>query len=79
MSINKGKINGFWIFKESEITLEQTINYTNPGCNLYINNVGNNEANFWNITVHCYLVKKTTNLEQVGSYALTSADNAGLG
>lgn len=67
------------IFKESEITLEQTINYTNPGCNLYINNVGNNEANFWNITVHCYLVKKTTNLEQVGSYALTSADNAGLG
>lgn len=70
------KICSTRIFKESEIQLEQTYNYTKQGTNLYCSNSGNYQANFWNITVHCYLVKKTTNLEQVGSYALTPADDS---
>ena len=70
------KICSTRIFKESEIQLETTYNYTKQGTNLYCNNSGNYQANFWNITVHCYLVKKTTNLEQVGSYALTPADDS---
>ena len=64
------------IFKESEITLEPTWNYSSKqGTNLYCVNSGAYQANFWNITVHAYLVKKTTNLTQVGSYALTPADD----
>lgn len=70
------KICSTRIFKESEITLEPTWNYSaKNGVNLYCNNSGNYQANFWNITVHGYLVKKTTDLTQVGSYALTPADD----
>lgn len=70
------KICSTRIFKESEIELESVYNYSSrQGTNLYCLNSGSYPANFWNITVHCYLVKKTTNLEQVGSYALTNADN----
>lgn len=70
------KIGSTRIFKESEIQLETTYNYTKQGTNLYCSNSGNYQANFWNITVHCYLVKKKTNLEQIVSYSLTSADNS---
>ena len=70
------KIASTRIFKESEITLESVYNYSSrQGTNLYCINSANNQANFWNITVHCYLVKKTTNLINVGSYALTTADD----
>lgn len=70
------KIGSTRIFKESEIQLETTFGYTKQGTNLYCSNSGNYQANFWNITVHCYLVKKKTNLEQIVSYSLTSSDNS---
>ena len=72
------KIGSTRIFKESEITLETTYGYSKQGTNLYCSNNGNYQANFWNITVHCYLVKKTTNLEQVVSYELTNDDNSDI-
>ena len=72
------KIGSTRIFKESEIQLETTYNYTTQGTNLYCSNSGNYQANFWNITVHCYLAKKTTNLEQIVSYELTSYDNSDI-
>lgn len=70
------KIGSTRIFKESEIQLETTFGYTKQGTNLYCSNSGNYQANFWNITVHCYLVKKKTNLEQIVSYSLTPGDNS---
>ena len=50
------------IFKESDITLEATLNYTSKnGCNLYCGNTkSSGSAYFWNITVHGYLVKTNT-------------------
>lgn len=47
------------IFKESDITLEPTLNYTaKTGCNLYCGNTSNTGiAYFFNVTVHGYLVK----------------------
>lgn len=47
------------IFKESDITLEPTFNYTaKTGCNLYCGNTSSSgTAYFWNVTVHGYLVK----------------------
>lgn len=47
------------IFKESDITLEPTLNYTaKNGCNLYCGNTSNTGiAYFFNLTVHGYLVK----------------------
>ena len=73
------KIGSTRIFKESEIELEQTFNYTHKnGTNLYCSNSGNYQANFWNITVHCYLVKKTTDLENVVSYSLDEDDNSDI-
>lgn len=70
------KIGSTRIFKESEIQLETTYNYTKQGTNLYCSNSGNYQANFYNITVHCYLVKKTTNLDGIVSYDLTNDDNS---
>ena len=70
------KIGSTRIFKESEIQLETTYGYSRQGTNLYCSNSGNYTANFYNITVHCYLVKKTTNLEQYVSYDLTPADDS---
>ena len=72
------KIGSTRIFKESEIELETTFGYTKQGTNLYCSNSGNYQANFWNITVHCYLVNKKTNLEQIVSYELTSYDNSDI-
>ena len=64
------------IFKQSENELENTYGYSRNGTNLYCSNNGNYIANFWNITVHCYLVKKTTNLENIVSYDLTPDDDS---
>lgn len=72
------KIGSTRIFKQSEIELETTYGYSRNGTNLYCSNSGNYQANFWNITVHCYLVKKTTNLEQVVSYELSNDDNSDI-
>ena len=51
------------IFKESDVTLEPTLNYTaKNGCNLYCGNTkSSGTAYFWNITVHGYLVKTASN------------------
>ena len=51
------------IFKESDVTLEPTFNYSaKNGCNLYCGNTkSSGTAYFWNITVHGYLVKTSTN------------------
>lgn len=77
--ITMRKVTSTRIFKESEIELEATFNYTHKqGCNLYCHNSEAYQADFWDVTVHGYLVKKTTNLEQVGSYALTPADNSDI-
>lgn len=67
------KIASTRIFKESEIVLESTYNYTNKqGTNLYCQNSGPYQANFWNITVHAYLVKNTTNLTALSTYNTVS-------
>ena len=63
------------IFKETDITLEPTYNYTSRnGTNLYCQNSGPYQANFYNITVHAYLVKNTTNLSSISTYDVTSTD-----
>jgi hypothetical protein len=52
---------GSWYFKESDIVLEQTLNYTRNGTNLYLYNEGSTgEAYFYNVTVHGYLIKSST-------------------
>lgn len=52
------------IFKESDIALQPTFNYTSRnGTNLSINNTSGYEARVRNITLHGYLVKKSTNLD----------------
>lgn len=54
-------ICGSWYFKESDIVLEQTLNYTRNGTNLYLYNEGSTgEAYFYNVTVHGYLIKSST-------------------
>lgn len=61
------------IFKETDITLEPTYNYTSRnGTNLYCQNTGPYQANFYNITVHAYLVKNTTNLSALNTYSAVS-------
>ena len=63
------KIASTPIFKESDIELEPTWNYTaKQGTNLYCQNSGNYIADFWNITVHAYLVKSTTDLTALSTY-----------
>lgn len=64
------KIGSTRIFKESEITLETTYGYSRDGTNLYCENSGNYQANFWNITVHAYLVKSTTDLTSLNAYSI---------
>ena len=51
------------IFKESDIALEPTYGYTSRnGTNLSVNNTSSYEARVRNITLHGYLVKKSTSL-----------------
>lgn len=52
------------IFKESDIALQPTYGYTSRnGTNISINNTSAYEARVRNITLHGYLVKKSTNLD----------------
>lgn len=51
-------------FKQSDIILETTYNYSKPGTNLKLKNTftaGSGVAYFWNVTIHAYLIKKSTN------------------
>lgn len=52
------------IFKESDIVLETSYGYTKQGVNLYCINSGPYQVNFYNLTVHGYLVKTSTVLPQ---------------
>lgn len=56
------KIVSTRIFKKTEITLETTLGYSKNGTNLKCVSSANGEAYFWNITIHGYLVKKSTTL-----------------
>ena len=63
------------IFKESEIVLEPTYVYTGKnGVNLYCGNTATGEAYFYNVTLHGYLVKKTTDLTPARGGALLTED-----
>ena len=54
---------GSWYFKESDITLETTLNYSRNGTNLYLYNEGSTGgATFYNVTIHGYLIKANTSL-----------------
>lgn len=67
------KIASTRIFKESEIELEPTYNYTSKnGTNLYCQNSASYQANFYNITLHGYLVKNTTDLTAFSTYSTTN-------
>ena len=48
------------ITKQSELTLETTFNYSKQGLNLKVTNSGNYNASIFAITVHGYIVKKTS-------------------
>lgn len=64
------------IFKESEITLEPTFNYTaKDGTNLYIGNTASGTAGFWSVTVHGYLVKTSTTLPQTRDADIDLSDH----
>lgn len=46
-------------FKESDITLETTMGYSNPGINLKYSNSGNFDYRIYNITLHGFIVSDT--------------------
>ena len=46
-------------FKESDITLETTYNYSSPGINLKYSNSGNSDYRIYNITIHGFIVSDT--------------------
>jgi len=48
------------ITKQSELTLETTFNYSRQGLNLKVTNSGNYNGSIFAITVHGYIVKKST-------------------
>lgn len=56
------------IVKQSELTLETTFNYSKPGLNLKVTNSGNYIGSIFSITVHGYIVKKTTEFAEVANY-----------
>lgn len=56
------------IVKQSDLTLETTYNYSRDGLNLKVTNSGNYNASIFNITVHGYIVKKTTAFASVTNY-----------
>jgi len=48
------------IVKQSDLALEPTFNYSKPGLNLKVTNSGNYIGSIFSITVHGYIVKKTS-------------------
>ena len=56
------------IVKQSDLTLETTFNYSRNGLNLKVTNSGNYNGSIFNITIHGYIVKKTTSFASVTNY-----------
>ena len=56
------------IVKQSDLTLETTFNYSRNGLNLKVINSGNYNGSIFNITIHGYIVKKTTSFASVTNY-----------
>jgi hypothetical protein len=48
------------IVKQSDLTLETTFNYSRNGLNLKVTNSGNYNGSIFSITIHGYIVKKST-------------------
>lgn len=59
------------IVKQSELTLETTFNYSRNGLNLKVTNSGNYNGSIFNITLHGYIVKKSTSFASVSNYTTT--------
>jgi len=59
------------IVKQSELTLETTFNYSRPGLNLKVTNSESYDASIFAITVHGYIVKKSTTFASVTNYIAT--------
>ena len=56
------------IVKQSDLTLETTFNYSRNGLNLKVTNSGNYNGSIFSITIHGYIVKKTTSFASVTNY-----------
>lgn len=59
------------IVKQSELTLEPTYNYSRNGLNLKVTNSENYNGSIFAITVHGYIVKKSTAFASVTNYIAT--------
>ena len=59
------------IVKQSDLTLETTYNYSRDGLNLKVTNSGNYNGSIFAITVHGYIVKKSTTFASVSNYIAT--------
>jgi hypothetical protein len=59
------------IVKQSDLTLETTFNYSRDGLNLKVTNSGNYNGSIFNITIHGYIVKKSTSFASVTNYIAT--------
>lgn len=59
------------IVKQSELTLEPTYNYSRDGLNLKVTNSENYNGSIFAITVHGYIVKKSTAFASVTNYIAT--------
>ena len=59
------------IVKQSELTLEPTYNYSRDGLNLKVTNSENYIGSIFSITVHGYIVKKSTAFASVTNYIAT--------
>ena len=56
------------IVKQSDLTLETTFNYSRNGLNLKVTNSANYAGSIFNITLHGYIVKKSTSFASVTNY-----------
>lgn len=67
------------ITKQSELTLETTFNYSRNGLNLKVTNSGNYNGSIYAITIHGYIVKKTTDFsaawQKVNAYTWAEINN----
>lgn len=59
------------IVKQSDLTLETTFNHSRDGLNLKVTNSGNYNGSIFAITVHGYIVKKSTTFASVSNYIAT--------
>lgn len=59
------------IVKQSELTLEPTYNYSRDGLNLKVTNSENYNGSIFAITVHGYIVKKTSTFAAATNYIAT--------